>query len=1606
MNQTRNLSLLGLGVDGDVQPDDRSPALILGNHLRWAFAPHRGFPRNGYYVFRREHEGPQAEPILLTDALPKKVIKKGIEDSFSTPDGDTFEFSDHSTYSFHDIYELESDRTVRSGSDSEWEFNLQADAPQTITLPEPVHRVEVSVVDEGPTPATVTALVDGRVVDEGTISGAGIVTLEADHITKVRLIGQELSLVELACFPLLAEAKTGWSLLADAPAPITLPLSHPDYPADAGPEDLQSARQTARDRVEYGSPDRFAPDATPLETGGTISVENGDSIVTGQATAWTDNFAGAVLQLDGDDTGYVVTQVLDDDRLALNRAYGGPTATNAAYDLVEDPFAQLHDSLTQLVDGGAAAGGMAARTAPQPAHDAGTIQRTEQSPKVDGVGTGWDDDLEGLTLRVARDVGGTVAVIRGTPAVFSVTADWDEDLVGDRFRIDGEREFYTITSVRSFDYQGQTFSLLELDRPISGPHYPSQGLDYDIFEADGVPVASVDDQDTLELAHPHPGPDDGTARNYAMTPPLSAGGPDGVDAPSMPDQYPMDLALLASVDPAVAQQLGLYWVDDTADPGTSYDYLVVADHGLQQYREQRSLTHVPEPVEPADLPAFIEHPVVDFAMKTAVTPGDADRIDEPSDGTAYALPPTRGRCDVGLRWDREDDPTGEDAPAAYYLWRRDCGDEPPETAPAPASYDVLTREDASADDGFMATAEPILRTAPPDDPYEPLPGWPDEPMHAVDTNLADGWYSYRVSAIDLFGRHSPLSEPATWTDLDGPYPHPAAHRAVEVAADLPPPPPTGIEASALDPDDPRVRADDAYQDWRADNEGEVGLRIRWSWTEERAESAPDVEAFTVHFQPGRLNAHAGTITGVSATGDGYHVETDIDTDAAADIFAGATLQVGARGFPIVASGGDPLWVDVEPADPTADTAVTDGGLLGDVDPGEIPTDPLAGGTLETDELTITVAPIEAGDECTVTVPAAYARGTVTIRDDVVTVDGEDRTVVRGTDTGWSDALEGQDFRTVDDVDAYEVYRVDSPTKLLLDRVYEPPEGFPAEHRTYAIAHPAGIDYTDVANWSRSLATVQYDDDLPQDDEWPRVYETFVTLADTTGFEPSVTEPKTFANVSVNAVDDAGQNGPVAAPAKVARVHREKPEPPAIPVIETDFEWASEADFHGKSRYTVRWEKPTDDLRTHVFRALDETLFATDWERRQTAIDASRADELTLTESEHDRFPDPLRPDDGDDDTTLATKQQSRETIADELNRLNDPAGLAGDEDAAMTFYRSLRDPNDDGGDVEALKPAMLRVLAGLPGNETAYTQLTVEPLDPADQPNKPGPDTGPGESYPQGDLCAYVDSFDGQASNCYFYRTGTVDPAGNRSDQGDAADGELMSYPTPGVKSPDVVSPKKPVVTKTLAGHPDEDEPGDRMITAWLGPTTEPDVAGYRVYRADDEDTTRDLRLMEQVATGIPPAGTGETVWTDEDVEAFTAKYYRFVAVDEAGNLSEPSAVVTMTALDETPPEPPTFTRSEWVRVGADGSPMAWETGTNADPAAIRLEWSNPPPGVSVLPQRRIPDETWVPLGNWLDGDGYTDREADQTTDYEYRLLVRNSRGRRTVGTSTTITTP
>ena len=103
-------------------------------------------------------------------------------------------------------------------------------------------------------------------------------------------------------------------------------------------------------------------------------------------------------------------------------------------------------------------------------------------------------------------------------------------------------------------------------------------------------------------------------------------------------------------------------------------------------------------------------------------------------------------------------------------------------------------------------------------------------LYAIDRALAEGWYSYQLSGIDVFGRDTergdfgkwyqwtpaPTSQPSPrpWYYKDPPGGDAIVHPfAVALLDKIAPPPPTAIEAYALDPLDPTVLKDKAYNDW-------------------------------------------------------------------------------------------------------------------------------------------------------------------------------------------------------------------------------------------------------------------------------------------------------------------------------------------------------------------------------------------------------------------------------------------------------------------------------------------------------------------------------------------------------------------------------------------------------------------------------------------------------------------------------------------------------------------------------------------------------------------------------------------------------------------------
>lgn len=578
-------------------------------------------------------------------------------------------------------------------------------------------------------------------------------------------------------------------------------------------------------------------------------------------------------------------------------------------------------------------------------------------------------------------------------------------------------------------------------------------------------------------------------------------------------------------------------------------------------------------------------------------------------------------------------------------------------------------------------------------------------------------------------------------------------------------------------------------------------------------------------------------------------------------------------------------------------------------------------------------------------------------------------------------------------------------------------------------------------WQERYFVVQYDEHVTvatdTDGRPIRNYEILIPpLGDTVRrdlpLEPSLEEPVVYANVGVAAADgrphtaDApkwaagswggryGNEGRVGPPATIYRVLRTKPSAPVVPA-DSERVYASPADYHSRSFYTYRW-LPATHLRTHVYRALDESLFAVDWAQRPKTFPWLAT--LFPSEAVEPRW-----------------KVAKRQQIATQLDKLNAASSRA----AAYALYRAF-------GDDE------LRILAGLPGNELASSQLTIEPLDPDEAANadRRGPDS-PDMYVPSAALRAYVDSLDGRSTGRYFYRAAYVDGAHNLSP---------LSLSGPPVYLPDVIQPAKPAILKALGG--------ERSVELEWAPQQDKGLARFCVYRSASRDAARDVRLMalagdlpatelavggdtvdlgqgtdvvliERVydASAYDPAGdplTGQTAeqflaspepasgttapglaasdgrsldgthvvvvyrdskqglqvtpaagrpltWVDAELAGPKTYYYRVVAMrlgERADGFhqieSEASDVATGRAIDTAAPAPPTITTIEWVRLGADGTVYPYDdpipAGETRSPA-VRLQWTSPDPALTCLVQYE-PD----PSGGFTNASGWLPRGA------------------------------
>ncbi|WP_164737337.1 LamG-like jellyroll fold domain-containing protein, partial [Georgenia sp. SYP-B2076] len=141
----------------------------------------------------------------------------------------------------------------------------------------------------------------------------------------------------------------------------------------------------------------------------------------------------------------------------------------------------------------------------------------------------------------------------------------------------------------------------------------------------------------------------------------------------------------------------------------------------------------------------------------------------------------------------------------------------------------------------------------------------------------------------------------------------------------------------------------------------------------------------------------------------------------------------------------------------------------------------------------------------------------------------------------------------------------------------------------------------------------------------------------------------------------------------------------------------------------------------------------------------------------------------------------------------------------------------------------------------------------------------------------------GVAAGTWYYRVVATDAAGNLS--------EASAQATATVAAPDTSAPSAPAdVTATVNG--------DVVTLGWSASSDDRGVTGYTVHRSDTDGFTPSATTQIGSVSG--------TSFTDTGVAAGTW-YYRVVATDAAGNLSEASAQATATvaAPDTSAPSAP-----------------------------------------------------------------------------------------------------
>jgi hypothetical protein len=352
--------------------------------------------------------------------------------------------------------------------------------------------------------------------------------------------------------------------------------------------------------------------------------------------------------------------------------------------------------------------------------------------------------------------------------------------------------------------------------------------------------------------------------------------------------------------------------------------------------------------------------------------------------------------------------------------------------------------------------------------------------------------------------------------------------------------------------------------------------------------------------------------------------------------------------------------------------------------------------------------------------------------------------------------------------------------------------------------------------------------------------------------------------------------------------------------------------------------------THVYRALDETLFAVDRSKRFPASGSPTASSTS----------------------TVAPADLGWGSVQNpDQSRFNAAAGAIA----------NLMPTSGYGG----LTPDALRLLASLPSNAEAFTCLTAKALDPETPDQKRASDD---PQYPDSgnpNLSSYEDTLDGRATNVYFYRTAKVNRANTA--------GKLGVSTPPMILPPSFIALAAPTIIE-ITGL-------ERAISLrWIvaGDST---ATSFRVYRADDPTLAAELRTMSVVGTPDRSGSGIETAFIDTPAPALRTLYYRITAVPASGQESLPTDVVSGRASRSFAPLPPASVVATRVTAPATGVRLTW---TMEEPLAItiqRREAAGDPIWTTVA--------LWFPAGTLT----FDDLTAQPDVAYLYRLRGRDEAG-------------